>query len=395
VDFKLSATEVVFRDELRAWLEEHCPTDWERSRQALSRETRAEALIGWQRQLYAAGYVGLHWPVAYGGRGGSVMEQAIFYEEMARARAPELANAIGLDMAGPAIMVYGTEDQKHLHLPRILAAEHIFCQGFSEPGAGSDLASLGTRAERRPGTYVLTGQKVWTSFAHYANWCSVLACTDPAAPRHRGLTYFLVDMASPGFTVRPLRQMSGDSEFSEIYLDGVEVPEGNVLGREHSGWEVAITTLMFERGPRTLTRQLILRQGLAELLDLARKPTRAGPPAARDPLVRQRLAQLYIDTETLRYANLRVLTQLVKGEQAGPAGSASKLFFSETWQKVAELGLELQGAYATLWAGSEWAVDDGRWQYRALRSRGNTIQGGTSEIMRNILAERVLGLPKD
>jgi alkylation response protein AidB-like acyl-CoA dehydrogenase len=322
VDFKLSATEVAFRDELRAWLERHCPRDWERTRQVLSREARAESLIGWQRELHAAGYVGLHWPVAYGGRGGSVMEQAIFYEEMVRAGAPELANAIGLDMAGPAIMVHGTEEQKCLHLRRILAAEHIFCQGFSEPGAGSDLASLGTRAERKPGAYVLTGQKVWTSFAHYANWCTVLARTDPTAPRHRGLTYFLVDMTSPGFS-------------------------------------------------------------------------RAGPSPARDPLVRQRLAQLYIDVETLRYANLRVLTQLVKGEPAGPAGSASKLFFSETWQKVAELGLELQGAYATLWAGSEWAVDDGRWQYRALRSRGNTIQGGTSEVMRNILAERVLGLPKD
>ena len=334
--------------------------------------------------------------MAYGGRGGSVMEQAIFYEEMARARAPELANAIGLDMAGPAIMVHGTEDQKHLHLPRILAAEHIFCQGFSEPGAGSDLAALGTRAERQTGRLRASpgrrcGPPLRTTRTGARSWRAPIR----PRPRHRGLTYFLVDMASPGFTVRPLRQMSGDSEFSEIYLDGVEVPEGNVLGREHGGWEVAITTLMFERGPRTLTRQLILRQGLAELLDLARKPTRAGPPAARDPLVRQRLAQLYIDTETLRYANLRVLTQLVKGEPAGPAGSASKLFFSETWQKVAELGLELQGAYATLWAGSEWAVDDGRWQYRALRSRGNTIQGGTSEIMRNILAERVLGLPKD
>jgi alkylation response protein AidB-like acyl-CoA dehydrogenase len=395
VDFKLSAAEVAFRDALRAWLERHCPRDWERTRQALGREARAQALIDWQRRLHAAGYVGLHWPVVYGGRGGSVMEQVIFYEEMARARAPELANAIGLDMAGPAIMAHGTEDQKRLHLPRILAAEHVFCQGFSEPGAGSDLAALGTRAERRAGVYVITGQKVWTSFAHYANWCTVLARTDPAAPRHRGLTYFLVDMASPGFTVRPLRQMSGDSEFSELYLDGVEVPEGNVLGREGGGWEVAITTLMFERGPRTLTRQLILRQGLTELLELARRPGPAGPPPSRDPLVRQRLAQLYIDAEALRCANLRVLTQLVKGEPAGPAGSASKLFFSETWQKVAELGLELQGAYASLAEGSEWARDDGRWQHRVLRSRGNTIQGGTSEIMRNILAERVLGLPKD
>jgi alkylation response protein AidB-like acyl-CoA dehydrogenase len=397
MDFKLSAAEEAFRDALRAWLEAHCPRDWEKTRQALSQQARADTLIEWQRRLHAAGYVGLHWPVAYGGRGGTVMEQAIFYEEMARARAPELANAIGLDMAGPAIMAHGTEAQKRLHLPRILAAEHVFCQGFSEPGAGSDLASLQTRAERRAGIYVITGQKVWTSFAHYANWCTVLARTDPAAPRHRGLTYFLVDMKRPGFTVRPLRQMSGDSEFSELYLDGVEVPEDAVLGREHGGWEVAITTLMFERGPRTLTRQLILRQGLAELLELARTHThiRAGRPAAQDPIIRQRLAQLYVDTEVLRYAHLRVLTRLVRGEPAGPEGSASKLFFSETWQKVAELALELEGAYAALEAGSKWAVDDGRWQYRALRSRGNTIQGGTSEIMRNILAERVLGLPKD
>jgi alkylation response protein AidB-like acyl-CoA dehydrogenase len=396
MDFTLSAAEQAFRDGLRLWLEAHCPRDWEKTRQALpTPEAQAAALVDWQRRLYAAGYVGLHWPVAYGGRGATIMEQAIFYEEMARARAPALANAIGLDMAGPAIMVHGTEAQKRLHLPRILSADHIFCQAFSEPGAGSDLAALQTRAERTGRGWAITGQKVWTSFAHYANWCTVLARTDPSARRHRGLTYFLVDMRSPGFTVRPLRQMSGDIEFNEVYLDGVEVGEGNVLGREHGGWEVAITTLMFERGPRTLTRQLILRQGLAELIELARARARAGGPAAADPVIRQRLAQLYIDTETLRYANLRILTRMVKGEPAGPEGSASKLFFSETWQKVAELGLELEGAYAAIGAGSERAVEDGRWQYRALRTRGNTIQGGTSEIMRNILAERVLGLPKD
>jgi alkylation response protein AidB-like acyl-CoA dehydrogenase len=395
VDFNLTTAEQAFRNGLRAWLDAHCPRDWERTRQSLDPAARAEALLRWQRQLHAAGYLGLHWPVAYGGRGGTVMEQAIFYEELARAGAPEIANAIGLDMAGPALMAHGTEDQKRLHLPRILSAEHVFCQGFSEPEAGSDLASLRTRAERRPGGWGITGQKVWTSFAHYANWCTILARTDPAAPRHRGLTYFLVDMKSPGFTVRPLRQMSGDVEFNELFLDGVEVPDEHVLGRVHGGWEVAITTLMFERGPRTITRQLILRQGLAELIELARSHMRDGRPAAADPLVRQRLAQLYIDAEALRHANLRILTRLVKGQPAGPEGSASKLFFSETWQKVAELGLELQGAYATLDAGSDRTIDDGRWQYRALRSRGNTIQGGTSEIMRNILAERVLGLPKD
>jgi alkylation response protein AidB-like acyl-CoA dehydrogenase len=396
MDFKLSPAEEEFRDGLRAWLEAHGPRDWEKTRQALgSPEARAEFLLDWQRRLHAAGYVGLHWPIAYGGRGASVMEQAIFYEELARARAPELANAIGLDMAGPAIIVHGTEAQKRFHLARILAAEHVFCQGFSEPDAGSDLAAIQTRAERRDGIYVITGQKVWTSFAHYANWCTILARTDSSASRHRGLTYFLVDMKSPGFTVRPLRQMSGDAEFSELFLDGVEVPADCVLGQEHDGWKVAITTLMFERGPRTITRQLILRQGLAELIEQARARTRADRSAAADPLIRQRLAQLYIDAETLRYANLRILTRLQKGEPAGPEGSASKLFFSETWQKVAELALEMQGAYAVLEAGSEWVPDDGRWQYRALRSRGNSIQGGTSEIMRNILAERVLGLPKD
>ena len=395
MDFELTAAEEAFRDDLRAWLEANCPRDWETTRLGLDSAARAEFLVGWQRRLHAAGFVGRHWPVDYGGRGATVMEQAIFFEEMARACAPELANQVGLDMAGPAIMVHGTEAQKRLHLPRILAAEHIFCQGFSEPGAGSDLASLQTRAERTAAGYVITGQKVWTSFAHYANWCTVLARTDPMATRHRGLTYFIVDMRRPGFMVRPLRQMSGDVEFNELFLDGVEVPEDSVLGREHGGWEVAMTTLMFERGPRTLTRQLLLRAGLAELLELARTPIAKGRPASRDPVIRQRLAQLYIDTEVLRFAHRRILARLARGEQAGPEGSASKLFFSETWQKVAELGLELQGAYAVLWAGSAWTPAAGRWQYRALRSRGNTIQGGTSEIMRNILAERVLGLPKD
>jgi alkylation response protein AidB-like acyl-CoA dehydrogenase len=396
MDFRLSAREETFRATLRRWLEAHCPGDWGVIRRRLpGREARAAFLIDWQRRLHAAGYVGLHWPEAYGGRGATVMEQAIFYEEMARARAPELPNAIGLDMAGPAIIAHGTEAQKREHLPRILAAEHIFCQGFSEPGAGSDLAAVQTRAERRNGRWVITGQKVWTSYAHYANWCILLARTDPAAPRHRGLTYFLVNMDSPGFAVRPLRQMTGDAEFNELFLDGVEVPAENVLGREGGGWEVAITTLMHERGPRALSRQLILRQGLAELMELARTTPRDGAPASRDPVLRQRLAQAHIDCEVLRYANLRVLTRLLRGEPPGPEGSASKLFFSETWQRLLELGLEIQGPYATLWEGSARAVADGWWQYRALRSRGDTIAGGTSEIMRNILGERVLGLPKD
>ncbi|HET7876788.1 MAG TPA: acyl-CoA dehydrogenase family protein [Methylomirabilota bacterium] len=396
MDFNLSPREETFRQELRAWLLANSPRDWWKIRRTLpTREAQARFLIDWQRKLHTAGYVGLHWPQEYGGRGATVIEQVIFYEEMAQARAPELPNAIGLDMAGPAIIAHGTPAQKALHLPRILSADHVFCQGFSEPNAGSDLAAVETRAERRNGHYVINGQKVWTSYAHYANWCILLTRTDPRAPKHRGLTYFIVDMESPGFTVKPLRQMSGDAEFNELFFDHVEVPAENIVGRENGGWEVAITTLMFERGPRALSRQLILRQGLAEAVDLARATAREGRRVSEDPVMRQRLAQAWIDSEVLRYANLRVLTRLLRGEPPGPEGSASKLFFSETWQRVLELGLEIQGAYATLWQGCPRAVADGWWQYRYLRSRGDTIAGGTSEIMRNILAERVLGLPKD
>jgi len=391
MDFRLSPEQERFRAELREWLAANSPGDWGKIRAELkNRDAQAAFLIDWQRKLHAAGYVGLPWPTAYGGRGATILEQALFYEEMARAQAPELPNAIGLDMAGPALIAHATEAQKQTHLPRILSADHIFCQGFSEPNAGSDLASVQTRAERRNGRYVINGQKVWTSYAHYANWCILLARTDPAAPKHKGLTFFLVDMKSPGFTVTPLRQMSGDAEFNELYFDNLEVPAENVVGRENGGWEVAITTLMFERGPRALSRQLILRQGIAEALELAKARGKT-----RDPVVRQRLAQSLIDSEVLRYANLRILTRLIRGEPPGPEGSASKLFFSETWQRVLELGLELQGAYATLWQGTDKAVADGWWQFRMLRSRGDTIAGGTSEVMRNILAERVLGLPKD
>jgi alkylation response protein AidB-like acyl-CoA dehydrogenase len=323
------------------------------------------------------------------------MEQAIFFEEMIRARAPELINVIGLDMAGPAIIHHGTEAQKKRYLPRILSAEDIWCQGFSEPNAGSDLASLQTRAVLEDGHFVVNGQKVWTSYAHIAQWCILLVRTDPAAPKHKGLTYLLVDMRSPGVTVRPLRQLNGDAEFNELFFENVRVPRENVLGQVNDGWSVAITTLMFERGPRTLTRQLMLGQAIDAAMELARRLPREGRKAAQDPLIRQRLAQFYIDCQALRYANLRSLTKLLRGEPPGPEGSAAKLFFSETWQRLLELLLELMGPYAQLWEGSDWAIEGGYWQFRFLRSRGDTIAAGTSEIQRNIIAERVLGLPKD
>jgi len=395
MDFRLPPHEEAFRTEIRRWLEAHWPGDWAHLRRRFA--TKAEEitfLIAWQRKLHEAGYIGLHWPREYGGRGASIMEQAIFYEEMARVRAPELPNLIGLDMAGPAIIRHGTELQKRRYLPKILSAEEIWCQGFSEPNAGSDLAALQTRAERRNGVYVVTGQKVWTSYAHFAQWCILLARSDPKAPKHRGLSCFLVDLRSPGITVRPLRQMSGDAEFNELFVESVEVPAENVLGQENGGWEVAITTLMFERGPRTITRQLWLQQALDAAVELARRLDRDGRKASEDPVIRQRLAQFYIDSHVLRYSTLRSLAPLLRGEPPGPEGSAAKLFFSETWQRLLELILELEGPYALLREGTDRAIDGGYWQFRHLRSRGDTIAAGTSEIMRNILGERVLGLPK-
>ncbi|MEK7387223.1 MAG: acyl-CoA dehydrogenase family protein [candidate division NC10 bacterium] len=394
--FKLTSDDLAFRDGLRAWLARHWQEDWAKMRRRFpSQDEMFVFLREWQRRLFDAGYVGLSWPREYGGRGATIMQQAILYEEMARARAPELPNVIGLDMAGPALITHGTEAQKQKHLPRILSGEQIFCQGFSEPSAGSDLAALQTRAAREDGGFVIDGQKVWTTYAQYAEWCILLARTDPAAPKHKGLTFFLVDMHAPGVTVRPLRQISGEPEFNEMFFDNVRVPVENVVGRVNGGWEVAITTLMFERGPRTISRQLHLRHATDAALELARKTERAGAPASADPVIRQRLAQLVIDTEALRFSNLRALTRMLRGEPPGAEGSAAKLFWSEAVQRALELMLELEGPYALLTQGSDRAIEDGYWQQRFLRSRGDTIAAGTSEINRNILAERVLGLPKD
>lgn len=396
MDFTLSPQEEAFGMELRDWLGANLPPKWGTAGfQPFTDETERVAFLrDWQRKLYKGGWMGITWPKAYGGRGATLIEQAIFYEEMARAKAPELISAIGLDMAGPAIITHGTEEQKRRYLSKILSAEEIWCQGFSEPNAGSDLAALQTRAMEENDHFLVNGQKVWTSWAHMADWCLLLTRTDPSLPKHKGLTYLLVDVHSPGVTVRPLVQITGDAEFNEMFFDNVRAPKENVLGRVNGGWEVAITTLMYERGPRTMTRQLALRMALDSLVDMAKRSRRGNAPATEDRLMRQKLAQLWVDTEVLRYSNLRGLTRTLRGEPPGPEGSAHKLFWGETWQRLYEVALELEGMGGQVTAGA-WAVDRGYWQYRFLRSRGDTIAAGTTEIQRNIIAERVLGLPKD
>jgi alkylation response protein AidB-like acyl-CoA dehydrogenase len=376
VDLTLSPSEQEFRDELRAWLEENHPGE-----EPNGDEAAFEFRKDWQLKLHDAHYAGLSWPKEYGGRGATLIEQAIFGEEMARAKAPPTANVLGLVMGGPVVIAHGTDEQKNRYLEKILSAEEIWCQGFSEPDAGSDLASLKTRAVKSNGDWVVTGQKVWTTYAHEAKWCMLVARTDADAPKHQGLTYFLLDMEQDAVQVRPLRQITGESEFNELFIEEARIPDENVVGGVGNGWAVAITTLMHERAGLGAASAIGVRIALGQLMELARERG-----VDEDPLIRQRIAQLYMEAEALRLTAWRGLTQIMKTGVPGPEGSLPKWQWSDTNQKLSELAVEIQG---------EDGLDrESDWTYRFLRSRANSIEGGTTEILKNIIAERVLGLPK-
>jgi alkylation response protein AidB-like acyl-CoA dehydrogenase len=391
VDLTLSPSEEAFRDELRAWLEANHPGEApDEADDARAFAFRRE----WQGKLHEAGWAGISWPKEYGGRGASLIEQAIFSEEMVRANAPSPANILGLAMGGPVVITHGTEDQKKRFLEPILSAEEIWCQGFSEPEAGSDLASLKTRAVKKNGEWVVTGQKVWTTYAHLAKWCMLVARTDPDAPKHAGLTYFIMDMDQPGVEVKPLVQITGEAEFNEIFMDEARIPEENVIGEVGQGWTVAITTLMNERTGIAFASQALLQMQLRKLIELAKSTPSNGGTAAEDPVTRQRIAQLYVESEVLRLTAYRGLTQVMKTGIPGPEGSLGKWHWGEVNQSLTELALEIEGPYAQLSRGSEHAIDDADWQFSFLRARANSIEGGTTEILKNIVAERVLGLPK-
>ncbi len=396
MDFDFTPSEQAFRREVRDWLQSHVPSDLTLGAFAFSRADRedVERLRAWQRTLWEGGWVGLNWPVKYGGRGAAILEQIIFYEELARAQAPPPINRGGLSMLGPTLMAHGTEAQIQRFLPKILTAEEIWCQGFSEPNAGSDLANLQCRAVRDGDEFVVSGQKVWTSLAHVADWGFFLVRTDPAAPRHKGITFLLVDMRSPGITVRPLRQMTGEAEFNEVFLDAVRVPVANVVGKVNEGWQVAMTALAYERDLLTFIRNISLRMALDRLVTLAKKTERNGARAADDPVVRQGLVALLIEERCLQLNGYRSLTRLVRGEAPGPEGSTSKLSWSRVDQDLAELATEILGPLSQI-TDKAWAVDEGQWAYNCLLARASTIRAGTSEILKNILGERVLGLPKD
>ncbi|HEY0359479.1 MAG TPA: acyl-CoA dehydrogenase [Mycobacteriales bacterium] len=386
MDFRDTPDEAEFRRGLRTWLAENLPADWSEREPHVGRYD-LDFARDWARRLDDAGYVGLTWPREYGGGGAPYTHQAIFLEETARAGAPDHLGVIGLGMAGPTIIAHGTDAQKKQHLARILSGETVFCQGFSEPSSGSDLASVRTRAVRDGDEFVVNGQKVWSSYAHIADYCLLLARTDRQAPNHRALTYFLLDMRSPGVTVRPLTQLTGDPEFNEIFLTDVRVPASAVVGEVGGGWQVAMTTLLHERGTLGFALTARLEVLFGHLLQTVRRTGRAG-----DPLVRDRVARLFVDLQGLRYTNYRALTTLVRTGVPGPEGSVAKLHWSETNQRLTTLALELLGPDSQLDSGG--AFWSGYWQYQQLRSRGNTIEAGTSEILRSIVAERVLGLPR-
>jgi alkylation response protein AidB-like acyl-CoA dehydrogenase len=374
----------VFRSGLRAWLRAHVPAQ----RPGDPRhDPGSEELRAWSKSLCAAGYAGLTWPVAHGGRGLSPVYQAIYAEESTLAGAPDHVNVIGLNMVGPTIIAAGTDEQRARYLSRILTGETIFCQGFSEPDAGSDLAAVRTQARPIGDGYVLDGEKVWSSYAHLADACLLLARTDPAAPRHRGLTCFLLDMDTPGVAVRPLRQLSGDADFNQIVLTGVEAPADRVLGEVGDGWRVALTTLAHERGTFGITLTARLAVGLDRLVATAR-----ATGADRDPLVRHAIAELHVELQALRYTGYRALSMMEHTGVPGPESSVLKLRWAHANQRLAALGRRLLGPGAAL-DGSD-AYQNGYWQHTALRSRANSIEGGTSEILRGIVAERVLGLPR-
>jgi alkylation response protein AidB-like acyl-CoA dehydrogenase len=393
MDLNLTAEEIKFRDELRTWLEANVPKDWAEWREKPLEES-FPYLRAWQRKLYEGGWAAVSWPKEYGGRSATLMEQSLFWEEMARVDAPPMANSLGLGLIGPTIIAYGTDEQKKRFIPKILSAEEIWCQGFSEPNAGSDLAALQTEARPDGDHYVVNGQKVWTSYGWIGDWCELVVRTDSNVPKHKGLSVLLIDMKSPGVEVRPLKQMTGESEFNEIFFRDVRVPVANLLGKVNDGWNVAVSTLMYERGSYGARLHLIFKRAIARLIELSHKFQKDGHPAAQDPITRQKLAQCYAEIEIMRWNQLRAFSRVTATGVPGPEGSIQKIFWSELNQRLQQIAQEMFGPYGQLLAGDKDAVDNGIWSYGYLRTRGNTIEAGTSEVQRNIIGHFVLGLPR-
>ena len=394
MDLSYSSEDLAFREATRRWLEANVP-----QQESVALEGRR----AWHRRLYDAGYVGMGWPVSYGGRGATPLQQAIVADEMARAGAPAPINPLGLAIVGPTIIVHGTEVQRRRYLRKILTAEELWCQLYSEPNAGSDLASLRTRAEDRGDHFAVSGQKIWTSGGLVADWGLLLARTDIAVAKHKGISCFLIAMRQPGVEVRPLRQITGSAHFSEVFMSDARVEKTDLVGRLGQGWEIAQTTLSYERGGSSLARVTRYAAAFQQLLRAVRTLRRGGRPLIEDPAVRGKLARVYVDLEVQRYAALRILSALEKGEAPGPAASITKLSYSEFEKRYHELAQEILGPWGQAMSGTADGFTEidtssgepGTWATAFLWSRAGTIYAGSSEIQKNIIGERVLGLPKE
>ena len=390
MDLTDSDAEAAFRTQVRDWLGDHLtgPFAEVRGLGGPGREHEAfDERLAWDRHLADHGWTCLGWPEEFGGRGASIQQQVIFHEEYARANAPVRLNHIGEELLGPTLIAFGTPEQQARFLPPIVGVRELWCQGYSEPGAGSDLANVSTRAGRDGGDWVVHGQKVWTSHAHFADWCFVLARTDPGQKRHHGLSYLLVPMAQPGIEVRPIVQLTGTSEFNEVFFDGARTDARNVVGEVGDGWRVAMGTLGFERGIGTVDQQVVFRRELQGITDLARSNG-----AMDDPVLRDKVTRAWIGLEIMRFTVLRTLTGVANGT-AGPEASIAKLYWATFHRGLGELAVEVAGAEGLLASGPPYDLDEN--QRLFLFSRADTIYGGSNEIQRNIIAERVLGLPKE
>jgi len=393
MDLNYSAEDRAFRDKTRRWLEANTPTE--------DLKTLAERKA-WHRKLYEAGYVGMLWPKEYGGWGATAMQQAIVQDEMAKIGAPPAINGLGIGFIGPTIIVHGTEAQKQRYLKKILTAEEIWCQLYSEPNAGSDLAGLKTRAEDAGDHYVVNGQKIWTSSGPIADWGLLLARTDPKAAKHKGISSLLMNMRQHGVEVRPLKQITGHALFSEVFMTNARVDKSDLVGKLNEGWAIAQTTLGYERGGNSLGRVTRYAIAFHQLVRATKQLRRNGKPLVEDPAVRAKLGRLYAELEVQRYAGLRILSTLNKGERPGPESSITKLSYTEFEKRYYDTALEILGPWGQqMTAREEFEEIDtssgeaGTWATAFLWARAGTIYSGSSEIQKNIIGERVLGLPKE
>lgn len=396
MDFNYTPAEEEFRAKLRKWLADALPKGWgETVFEPAEEDDRAIFRLDWERKLHGGGWSGINWPKEYGGRGATLVERAIYAEELARAKAPEGINIIGHNLVATTLLRHGTEEQKQRFLPKIMSSEEVWCQGFSEPNAGSDLASVRTKAELRGNKFVVNGQKVWTSFAQYSHWCFALVRTDPDATKHKGLSFLLIDMKSPGISIRPLRQISGENEFNETFFDDVEVPAENIVGEVNGGWKIAMTTLAFERGPEdALGRQVRFKQELDKLLVTLAGLERDGRKAIDDPALRQKLGKAITEVEIMRLNSTRAFSKYLSGDDRGSDASLIKLYWSHAAQRLYETALDALGPVAPLSGSDPAGAANGRFQLSWLQSKAFSIYSGSSEIQRNIIGERVLGLPR-